>query len=436
MTPRLLVCVHGYPPQASAGAELRAARTASSLAARGLDVCALAFGSRQAGALRRHDQVQDGVRVRRLSGDPVMGQEPFEASYDNRAIGQAVRNALAEWQPHLVYLFSGYLMSSSVVAAARDSGTPAVVNLTDYWWLCHRITLLLNDGSRCAGPSESGCARCLAESRRRWRLPAAAAPALARAFWGAATRVPFCQRGLGVGRVRRRADVLSRSMRDVSAFISPSQYLAGFYVEHGADPGRMHVVRQGVEVGKRQPRIPSEELRFVFAGQVKAHKGVAVLLDAWSMLTGPRPRRLILYGSAAGEEPFGDRVQARVARLPGVEWRGTYGPGEVWRALAGADAVIAPSLWVENSPNIILEAQASGAPVVGSDIGGVAELVRHDHDGLLFRTGDAAALARQLQRLLDDPGLADRLSRNVPPPRSTDTELDETMRVLGRFLPG
>ena len=198
MTPRLLICVHGYPPAASAGAELRAARTATLLSRRGMGVRALAFDSFGAGPFRRDDAVQDGVTVRRLSGDPAMGQDAFEASYDSRAVGQELLSLIGEWRPHLVYLFSGYLMSSSVVRAARSAGIPVAVNLTDCWWLCHRVNLTLPSGARCTGPSIAGCARCLAEARRRWRLPAAACPALARAFWGAAPRVPLVRRGLGV----------------------------------------------------------------------------------------------------------------------------------------------------------------------------------------------------------------------------------------------
>ncbi|HOG29496.1 MAG TPA: glycosyltransferase [Vicinamibacterales bacterium] len=436
MNPRILIAVHGYPPAAGGGAELRAARTAALLARRGLEMRAFAFGSHAAGPLRWDDADEDGVIVRRLNGDPAAGQDPFEASYDSQEIGRALQLALREWRPHLVYLFSGYLMSSSVVRAAHEAGIPVAVNLTDYWWFCHRINLMLGGGSPCPAPSLAGCARCLAESRRRWRLPAAVWPAAARAFWAAAPRARVLDRPLGIDRIRRRAEVLSQTIREVRALISPSRHLADFYARQGIDPGRLHVIRQGVRIEQRVPRVAAAEMRFVFAGQVKAHKGIQTLLDAWSMLTGPRPRRLTIYGSAAGEEAFGARIRKRVADADGVEWPGVYAPGGVWQVLAEADAVVVPSLCLENSPNIVLEAQATGVPVVGSNHGGVAELVRHDHDGLLFPAGSAVGLARALQRLLDEPGLAPRLSRDGPPPRSTEAEVDETLRVLGRFLPG
>ena len=59
--------------------------------------------------------------------------------------------------------------------------------------------------------------------------------------------------------------------------------------------------------------------------------------------------------------------------------------------LASTDVIVIPSLWVENSPNVILESPGdAGFRVVGSNIGGIAELVPHDRNGLVFETGNAA----------------------------------------------
>jgi glycosyltransferase involved in cell wall biosynthesis len=59
-----------------------------------------------------------------------------------------------------------------------------------------------------------------------------------------------------------------------------------------------------------------------------------------------------------------------------------------------------PSLWYENTPFSALEALQVGLPVVGSDLGGIAEIVQHEHNGLLFPAGDAAALAATIERVL------------------------------------
>jgi glycosyltransferase involved in cell wall biosynthesis len=83
-----------------------------------------------------------------------------------------------------------------------------------------------------------------------------------------------------------------------------------------------------------------------------------------------------------------------------------------------------PSRWPENSPNVILEAQAIGIPVIASNLGGIPEMVAHDRNGLLFAADDAADLARQLQRLVDEPDLLPRLQKHAIPVESVNAELD------------
>jgi glycosyltransferase involved in cell wall biosynthesis len=82
-------------------------------------------------------------------------------------------------------------------------------------------------------------------------------------------------------------------------------------------------------------------------------------------------------------------------------------------------------VWYENSPNVILEAFAHHTPVVASDLGGMAELVRDGENGLLFAPGDADSLARQLRRLLDDPHLLSALRAGIGPVKSVAQEMDE-----------
>ena len=75
------------------------------------------------------------------------------------------------------------------------------------------------------------------------------------------------------------------------------------------------------------------------------------------------------------------------------------------------DAIVVPSIWAENSPLVIHEAQQARVPVITADYGGMAEYVHHEVNGLLFAHRDPESLARQMHRLADDPELAMRLGR-------------------------
>jgi glycosyltransferase involved in cell wall biosynthesis len=95
------------------------------------------------------------------------------------------------------------------------------------------------------------------------------------------------------------------------------------------------------------------------------------------------------------------------ARAPGrVRFWGRRPRQEVLARLASATAAVLPSRWYENQPVVVLEALASGVPVVATSLGGTPELVDHEVDGLLVPPDDPAALAAALDRLLHDPAAA------------------------------
>ena len=73
--------------------------------------------------------------------------------------------------------------------------------------------------------------------------------------------------------------------------------------------------------------------------------------------------------------------------------------------------MVMPTLWYENIPNVILEAMCYGKPVIGSDLGGVAEIIEHEKDGLLVPPGDAQGLAESIQRLINDESLIEKMGR-------------------------
>ena len=84
-----------------------------------------------------------------------------------------------------------------------------------------------------------------------------------------------------------------------------------------------------------------------------------------------------------------------------------------------------PSVWQEAYGLTVREAFLSRTPVVGSDIAGIAEGIRHEVNGLLFETGNADALCTTLRRMVDEPGLGPRLAAAAPPVRSDAMEAEE-----------
>jgi L-malate glycosyltransferase len=154
----------------------------------------------------------------------------------------------------------------------------------------------------------------------------------------------------------------------------------------------------------------SRRRKIVVVANLRREKGHDVLIDA-------APAILERVGDAAfefvGEGPERDALVSR-ARARGVLDRITFAghTEDVPERLARADVFVLPSR-TEAFPNAVLEAMASGLPIVATGVGGICELIEHERNGLLVAPGDPETLAAQICRLIDDEALASRLSRSA-----------------------
>jgi glycosyltransferase involved in cell wall biosynthesis len=117
-----------------------------------------------------------------------------------------------------------------------------------------------------------------------------------------------------------------------------------------------------------------------------------------------------------------------------VHFMGTYHQDQISEVMREIDIVVVPSLWYENSPNVILEALAHQTPVIASNLGGMAELVQHEGNGLLFEPGEPQSLAVQLQRLVAEPALITKLKAGILQIKSLEQEIDELEKLYRQFV--
>jgi glycosyltransferase involved in cell wall biosynthesis len=105
-------------------------------------------------------------------------------------------------------------------------------------------------------------------------------------------------------------------------------------------------------------------------------------------------------------------------------------------SMSSFDLIAVPSRWLETGPLVVLEAFAAGVPVLGSDLGGIAESVRNGVDGALVRPGDIDAWSEVISRFAADRRLVAALRQNVRPPRTIDEvarEMSEVYRSTAHF---
>jgi glycosyltransferase involved in cell wall biosynthesis len=226
----------------------------------------------------------------------------------------------------------------------------------------------------------------------------------------------------------------------VDLFIAPSRFLLERYVDWGIPRARIRYEDAGFPpVTRVDDGGPRDRFRFAFFGVLTPFKGIDVLLKAMQRLGPDFNGHLSIHGTGKIQMPDeSEEVQEEVDRLlattPTVTFCGPYDhEADMPRLMAETDWVVVPSIWWENSPLVIGEAFQHGRPVICSDIGGMAEKVIHEVNGLHFSVGDAASLAATIQRAATTPELWDRLQAGLPPVRDMDDHvaaLSEIYRTL------
>ncbi len=374
---RVLHVSNLFPPYFIGGAEIIAQRHARALASRNHEIRVFAGrldprAPRYAAVRERQGPIKItrvALRLEDLSAE--------ERNHDRPEIAQLFGEMLDEWRPDVVHVHNLAGLGVEIIERSRNEGIPVVMTLHDYWAICPKNTMTRNDGSLCArnGPD---CSSCL----------------------------PRIGSDLPIHPQRRNAEVLEALSR-VSRFTAPSHYLAGRYRESGLRDREIEVLSYGVDSERlhRHRRRRRGPCRLGYNGYVGDHKGISVLLEAMTHVYGAR---LTLRGPC--EEP--DRVRRRIADLglaESVELAAPLSNDKIPRVLARQDVAVLPSVWPDNHPVSILEAMATGLPVVATHIGGIPEMVRDGETGFLVEPRDAVAMADRIQRLVDDPDLGESM---------------------------
>jgi glycosyltransferase involved in cell wall biosynthesis len=427
---RIVLPVHHFPPRYVAGAELYTYRLAKWLQAHGHEVEVIAIEDIESGSATKVAAVHDhyhGVPVWRLSFNLLKAPRRQLWEFDNPLLGEWFTHYFQRQRPDLAHFQAGYLIGVAPIFAAHQARVPIVLTLHDYWYLCPQHTLQRSDGRLCAAPPQDPleCARCRLWNRHPYhhleRWPKVRA---------LAAKFPWPADGELMALRRQRAQA---ALDCVAQVIALSHFMAGLFAEH-VDAERLVLCRPGIDIErfqKRPERGVGPVLRFGYVGQVAAHKGVHLLIEAFQSLQ-ERGRQLELHIWGGGNPAYIALLKQKAARDPRIVFHGRFAHERLPEILSTLDYVAVPSVWYENSPLAILEAYAAHVPVISADQGGMAELVNHGQDGLQFRIGDAGDLARALQRIVDEPELTVRLQQGVRM-RSVRTEEEEMYQLLSIY---
>lgn len=393
-------------------------------------LCAESIDSGNRNEVLFRDEPYDGIPVRRLYFNWLKADDPQGAFYvRNPAVGHIVAESIRELKPDVIHITSCVYLSASAVTAACQSGVPVALTLTDFWFVCPRTSLLRSDQSLCDGRKDGlTCQHCLYGRTRTYRFLRTLPPRWRASVLRLTRRSPSFSRQSGslnlIHAVDARNEVFGKLLNEVDCIISPSRFLRGIFVASGIlTEDKIIYSPHGHKVelasaGKH--KTPSDLIRFGFTGNMIHYKGVDVLIAAFNKLERDGLACLNLYGEA--EAIFGQRLRSLASGNPAIHFHGPYQHTDLGKVLADIDVVVVPSVLYENAPLTIAEAFCADTPVIATDLGGMAEAVQHNLNGLLFRRGDAEDLACQMRRIIDEPGLLEQLKRGIPSVKTVGQE--------------
>ncbi len=388
-----MIVAHGHPDFSKGGAEIAAYNLFKTLKER--EDCEVLFLARHNLDKASHVSTPFGVRA----NDEVLfysdSPDYFKFSQNNqRLIWFNFDQLLNSFKPTIVHFHHYVTLGLEMFRAVKNynQNTKVILTLHEYLAICHHFGQMIkkDSGKLCYQATPADCHVCFPEISPQDFL----------------LRKLYIQSFFNV----------------VDLFISPSNFLRDRYIAWGVPEQKIVFLENGQVTAPKLPPRSGEgnEIhgRLAYFGQITQFKGLDVLLEAIALMSKKERKkiRLDIHGSGleVQEKAFQNKIKKLLKMLnKQVTIHGPYQPDELPTLMQDIDWIIVPSIWWENSPLVIQEAFKFGRPIICSDIGGMAEKVTNNINGLHFRAGKAVSLRDTIIKATNDTNLYQRLIDNM-----------------------
>ncbi len=360
---------------------------------------------------------------------------------------ELLRSWLRQQRPDILHVhFLSNCLGLSEIQAARDCGSKVVVtcHTPSLGFICQRGTLMQWGERICDGICQPAkCAACALQQRGLpkglARLLGQIPPALGRRFTWAG------RLGTGLGMsdaIAHRREKQRQLFQQVDRFVILADWAWEIAAANGAPLEKLALNRLGVrpDLGRKKPgptdqptRLP---LEIGYLGRFDQIKGVQDLARACASIPREVPIRVEFRGPLEQQHPAAlEQARSLVGDDPRFRFEPAVRSDRAAEVLAGYDLLCCPSVCLEGGPTVALEAMAIGTPVIGSQVGGLAEMVRDEVDGRLFEPGDWRAIAQIIRHAASDPGkTVDRWRSALLPVRTMDQVADDYRQIYSEIV--
>ena len=351
-------------------------------------------------------------------------------------------------QPDLVHLHAFTRgVSLRLVKAAKARGLPVVFTYHTPTVSCIRGTLLRWGEEVCDGVID--VATCTACSLQSQGVPKGVATALAQLPpmltkpLAHTTLKGKLWTALQMGAmVQCRTEVFQEFMAEVDHVIAVCEWVRRVLILNQVPEAKISLIRQGLchDPPELSPALETPEhtdrpLRLIFLGRIDRTKGLDVLVRA--IKADPNLKvTLDIYGvlQADSQDGYQHYLQGLIHGEPKVVLKAPLRADQVITTLRSYDLLAVPSQWLETGPMVVLEAFAAGIPVVGSRLGGIAELVTDGVNGLLVEASSIPAWTETLRQLSNHRQELEKLQAQVSSPSSMQMISRQVLSIYSQLL--
>jgi glycosyltransferase involved in cell wall biosynthesis len=335
-------------------------------------------------------------------------------------------------------------VSLLMVRAAKQRAIPVFFTYHTPTVSCQRGTLMVWGKEVCDGKLKvRRCAACSLQGQGMPRSAAKLASAVPTSVGHTLERANL-QGGLCTilrmsGLTQLRHESFKALMKETDVVIALTEWVRAILLRNGIPHGKIILLRHGLPYTKETIKplieVGKEPLRVAFIGRGHRDKGVDTLIRA--LRAAPElPIELHLYWltQSAADDEYLKQQRRNAANDNRIVFLSPVPNEEVISLLKDYHLLAVPSRWLETGPLVVLEALAAGTPVIGSNLGGIPEWVRHGENGLLVSAEDDRAWADAFWRCARDRDLLSKLRQGVETPRSMATVAREMADLYHRYV--
>lgn len=405
---KFLFTIHNFLPEPIFGAEKVCLQQMKELLRRGHEVALFYAGNEELAREELDRNDLNGLKTFRVGYFPTRAQIILSAWKPH--VGYRFKKTLDSFRPDVVVFHHLVRLSADLPKIVHDRRIRTVFYLHDFFPICPSYSLYKPENKICTKRNLADCAGCLSEiglGSKGLTLPSAIA------------MLPFHW---------ARKKIFAELAKNIDLFVSPSRFVLNIFEEFHFPLRPSTVIPNGCE--KKQTLLPEERkkagtLRFGYLGNMIAKKGIDVLARAFQ---GELSHSLVMCG-------FKDELAIQIFRdkYPDLHAQFRVFDPNIESFFEAVDVVIVPSLWYENQPTVIVEAYQHGKPVICSNIGGIPEMVKDNHGGLLFQAGNSEDLRSKVNYLHRNSFELERMRRCIPQWPTTEETTDRLIAEIRKI---